>query len=127
MDTSNINKLMRLCTTVADRADEAMDDDTLEACMFPVFNSGMRNVGGIMRRGVADIQLLLNEYSEMAFRLKISDNSRKEMRSFLQAAFGDYDLEIFNETEVAKIIELCRPAREYIESVIKEIDDGDNE
>ncbi len=127
MNTANINRLMRMCTTVADRADQSIDDEVLEAAMFPVFSSGVRTVGGVMRRGIADIQLLLDEYSDIVFRLKIANNSKKETDAFLTRAFGDYDLDIFNEAEIAKIIELCEPARKYIEAVIKDINDEDEE
>lgn len=127
MNTANINRLMRMCTTVADRADQSIDDEVLKAAMFPVFSSGVRTVGGVMRRGIADIQLLLDEYSDMAFRLKIANNSKEEMNEFLTKAFGEHDIEIFNEAEIAKIIELCEPARKYIESVIKDINDEDEE
>lgn len=124
MDKGNINRMVRLCMGIADRADS--EDAVDRAAVQKVCGCGIRIVSSTLRRGIAEIMLLMDGYEATKLNLEIANGIKKDAHETLESLFGiNNPSELLYEDEMGKLKELCEPAREYINSCLHKHDEED--
>ena len=122
MDKGNINRMVRLCMSIADRADseDALDRATVQK----MCGCGTRVVSSTLRRGIAEILLLMDGYEATKLNFEIANGIKKDAHETLESLFGiNNPSELLYEDEMENLTELCEPAKEYIESCLRKHDE----
>ena len=122
MDRRNINRMMQMCTIIADKAD--LGDVRDRDAVFRICNSGIRAVSSVMCHGISDIQMLMNEYAELKIRLETACSIQDDTNEMVETLLGQDDpTELLSEEEMEILTELCKPARDYIQKCIHKYDE----